>query len=1125
MRRRQFARILPLVLVAALVPALTSSGPAAAETTTSVDYVDRAYTPLNPARVLDTRNGQRVGAGGSIDVQMTGAGGVPATGVGAVVFNLTGTGPSSGTYVTAFPTGQPRPTASNLNLSAGQTIPNLVVAKVGTGGKVTLYNDKGSVDLIVDVVGWFAVGSDFTGLTPARVLDTRTTHVAVPAKSSIDVQVTGAGGVPAEGVGGVVFNLTGTGPTAATYVTAYPTGDTPPTASNLNLLAGQTAPNLVVAKVGEGGQVTLYNDSGSVDLIVDVVGWFALGSDYAGVNPSRLFDSRLSRGPLMPQSSVDVKVTGLGGIPEDGVGAVVFNLTGTQPTRATYVTAYPTGAPRPTASNLNLLPGQTAPNLVVAKVGEGGRVTLFNDSGTVHLIVDVVGWISTGISAHLEKPATTELVEPGAVTAISTATGDVTITGPAPTTDEIVYVPPAEQTGEGLLGRVVSAETSGGATTLHTTPVLITDAFPTGQISGSLDTGALAPAAPASAAKSLAGKALQANEQGGAVQVDEQGRFSVNSASKAQPCGGSVLQIDVGVDVSARVSLDVSWGFGKLERLKFVFQVEVTGHVTVTAGASVKCEFPIAGKLRMGAIWGFVPEIEPRLRVDLTGGITETAEVKGRVEIGAEYRDGSGIRWIYDGGVNGHFTEPSESVSGKLKVAFGPKMALKFAGIVGPAVYGALFIEATLTPLANPWFRVDAGVSVEGTFDVDLWFTKVSYTLAAIDVLRFELSRAGAVWPQDGYGADRSGVNPNETTLSAGNVASLGPVVLAAHTGGQMLSKPVAGSGSVFYIARTTGGSSPRLIAVNPANGTMRWQRQLPANSYFTQSPVLAGGRVIVQGTSGLSAYSAVDGHPLWTNANLRASTCGSGNLATDSARLYVFTGSGVHGVNPANGAVQWSATPPVYCFTGIAASGGRVFAVSRSTPPPNGTQTGTLHAFDAASGAVKWTSTTPVTMDAEPAVGNGLVYVDTQFTSQGLLAFDVNTGAVKWRRPDVVGFWNTPAVTSGALLVTNSNGAGQVPLQALNPLTGATIWQTNIPNAVADGDPVVANGVVYFGSRGSTPAVYAVRLDTGARLATLALSTGGYGTFSPDPIVVNGRIYVTQTLDGTSTLRMFKLP
>ena len=91
-----------------------------------------------------------------------------------------------------------------------------------------------------------------------------------------------------------------------------------------------------------------------------------------------------------------MRVTGLGGVPATGVGAVVLNVTVTQPSAASFVTVYPTGTKRPLASNLNMVPGQVTPNLVIAKVGAGGKVSLFNNAGTTHLVADVMGWFKGG---------------------------------------------------------------------------------------------------------------------------------------------------------------------------------------------------------------------------------------------------------------------------------------------------------------------------------------------------------------------------------------------------------------------------------------------------------------------------------------------------------------------------------------------------------------------------------------------------------------------------------------------------------------------------------------------------------------------------------------------------------
>jgi hypothetical protein len=54
-----------------------------------------------------------------------------------------------------FPTGESLPRTSNLNFTPGQTIPNSVIAKIGTDGSISIYNIAGSTHVIVDISGWF----------------------------------------------------------------------------------------------------------------------------------------------------------------------------------------------------------------------------------------------------------------------------------------------------------------------------------------------------------------------------------------------------------------------------------------------------------------------------------------------------------------------------------------------------------------------------------------------------------------------------------------------------------------------------------------------------------------------------------------------------------------------------------------------------------------------------------------------------------------------------------------------------------------------------------------------------------------------------------------------------------
>ncbi|MBV8980370.1 MAG: Ig-like domain-containing protein, partial [Acidimicrobiia bacterium] len=328
------------------------------KTATLTETVPSTYFPLTPARILDTRtNNTPLGQGETRPVQVAGQGGVPATGATAVVVNVTETGATANGFFTVYPSDAPsRPNASNLNFVAGETIPNLVMVKLGADGKVDIYNLAGSAHAIFDVVGYYGSGgARYNPLTPSRILDTRTNNVPLGQGETRPVQVAGQGGVPATGASAVVVNVTETGATANGFFTVYPS-DAPsrPNASNLNFVTGETIPNLVVVKLGADGKVDLYNLAGSADAIFDVVGYYGSGgAGYSALTPSRILDTRTNNAPLGQGETRPVQVAGQGGVPATGATAVVVNVTETGATANGFFTVYPSDAPsRPNASNL-----------------------------------------------------------------------------------------------------------------------------------------------------------------------------------------------------------------------------------------------------------------------------------------------------------------------------------------------------------------------------------------------------------------------------------------------------------------------------------------------------------------------------------------------------------------------------------------------------------------------------------------------------------------------------------------------------------------------------------------------------------------------------------------------------
>ena len=238
-----------------------------------------------------------------------------------------------------------------------------------------------------------------------RVLDTTRSRQRRARRLTELVDVSAAG-VPADAVA-VVVNLTAT-VTGTGYWTAYPVGQPRPTASNLNIdQPGQTRAGQAIVLLSGTPAFNVYSQGGG-HLVVDVAGWFTGATApkstdglFLPSNPTRLLDSRNSF--LMPTwggSTLEFPVYG----PTGQVSAAAINITGTESMLAGFVTAFPAGVSRPTASNLNVDRwDQTIANHAIVRVSSRG-VSLFTQQG-LHLIADLNGWyLGSPTSAALAPP-------------------------------------------------------------------------------------------------------------------------------------------------------------------------------------------------------------------------------------------------------------------------------------------------------------------------------------------------------------------------------------------------------------------------------------------------------------------------------------------------------------------------------------------------------------------------------------------------------------------------------------------------------------------------------------------------------------------------------------------------
>ena len=375
------------------------------------DGMGARFNPVTPVRILDTRTTNtpsgvagRVAEGGTLNLQITGANGIPVDAT-AVVMNVTAVLPTGTGFVTVWPRGVTQPLSSNLNFVPGDVVPNLVTVGIGSNGQVSLYQQGGTNDLIADVVGYYSpvVGDYFTPVTPVRALDTRVGTGAALARvgqgGEVSLQINGANSVPSNATG-VVLNVTAVTPDAAGYVTVYPNGVTRPLASNLNFVPGDVVPNLVIVGIGSAGKVNLFNANGTVDLVADIVGYYSsdnTAKQFYPVTPVRALDTRIGTGgvssPVGQGASIALTIRGANGIPA-GASAIVMNTTAVTPNAASFLTAWPTGVTQPLASNLNYVAGDVVPNLVQVGIGSNGKVSLFNNAGSVDLVVDLTGYFA-----------------------------------------------------------------------------------------------------------------------------------------------------------------------------------------------------------------------------------------------------------------------------------------------------------------------------------------------------------------------------------------------------------------------------------------------------------------------------------------------------------------------------------------------------------------------------------------------------------------------------------------------------------------------------------------------------------------------------------------------------------
>ncbi|MDF8264448.1 hypothetical protein [Luteipulveratus flavus] len=434
--------------VALTAAALLASGATAPARAAGVSN-DGLFHQLSSARIADSRTGLGLPkatllAGKTATLKVAGQGGVPTSGVSAVVVSLTAIKASAKGWVTAYPSGTTRPTTSVLNFPAGWTGATTVTLPLGADGSISLYAGSTDVNLAVDVLGWYsdatstaALGSVFVPSDPERWGDTRSDGTGklqpddelvfdFAYESSADNEVPTA----------VQVNLTALNAAGGGWLTARGADGTVSSTSVVNFAKGEVAPVLTVLPVRPGQEAGTYEFSvvntsqTAVDVLTDVQGtYFAdpagLGLKHVAMTPTRVIDTRSGLGGPKGQlgtGSTRAFTKIAAAYDAERTAAIEGTITAANATSGTYVTQWDGMVTRPTTSNLNVAKGINRSNGMSTMLGwndttQSGEVSAYNGYGSVDLIEDVTGrWDATDAAmnpaakgTNARTPASTSL--------------------------------------------------------------------------------------------------------------------------------------------------------------------------------------------------------------------------------------------------------------------------------------------------------------------------------------------------------------------------------------------------------------------------------------------------------------------------------------------------------------------------------------------------------------------------------------------------------------------------------------------------------------------------------------------------------------------------------------------
>ena len=390
------------------------------------------FVAVAPARVADTRPATRAGlcptapsecvaipADGTRTVQVTGQAGIP-TDVSAVALRVTAQNPAGVGRLSVAATGTTPPPTSDVAYKTGEPSTNTVLTAVDANGQITLNVTGAGTDVTVDVDGYYTTatqttGGTYTPVAATQLIDTTSSSSQAGCVGTCDTlapgddlvaQIAGQAAIPTSGVAAVALNVTTTAPTAPGALTVWGSGNaTSPPADPTVVYGPESATTrLVIAQVSGDGRVSIRNDAGSgtTDLTVDVVGWYADnpnpdGSTFHPIDDVSLIDATPNtRACTLCQSSgpLTLSVTDLAEVPDDNVTAVAVEVTAINGGSDDHLTLYETGTTAPSTPTVQFAPSQARSNTAIVPVNPDGDISLATTQ-TVGVAVAVIGYYTS----------------------------------------------------------------------------------------------------------------------------------------------------------------------------------------------------------------------------------------------------------------------------------------------------------------------------------------------------------------------------------------------------------------------------------------------------------------------------------------------------------------------------------------------------------------------------------------------------------------------------------------------------------------------------------------------------------------------------------------------------------